>query len=231
MARKKKTTRRKARKKTTRKKTTRRRAPTRRRGRSSRRWLRALIGISAGIVLGWVLVTWLRDAGEAPPTTAINVTARGEQLVEIPRREQVAALNPDERDRLEQQVIAALEDLEERVGEPAPGPGTLNAGGRIRGADERHRGSGEARLYRLAGGRHVLRLQDLSVTNGAALHVYLSEDDDIPRRRYVDLGRLKGNTGNQNYSIPSGVDPEKYPFVVIYCEVFERAYALAPLTP
>jgi hypothetical protein len=48
-------------------------------------------------------------------------------------------------------------------------------------------------------------LEDINVTNGPDLHVlfmidpkgrYMSED-------YLDLGELKGNIGNQNYSLPA----------------------------
>jgi hypothetical protein len=50
-------------------------------------------------------------------------------------------------------------------------------------------------------------------------------DDDA-----VDLGRLKGNVGNQNYEIPPGVDLERYTTVVIWCDRFDAAFGAADLS-
>ena len=44
-------------------------------------------------------------------------------------------------------------------------------------------------------------------TNGPDLYVYLSTNKDISD--IVNLGRLKGNIGNQNYPIPTGTDISK----------------------
>jgi len=53
-------------------------------------------------------------------------------------------------------------------------------------------------------GANVLRLEDLIVTNGPDLYVYLSTDKSASD--IVNLGRLKANIGNQNYQIPEGID-------------------------
>jgi len=53
-------------------------------------------------------------------------------------------------------------------------------------------------------GANVLRLEDLIVTNGPDLYVYLSTDKSASD--FVNLGRLKANIGNQNYQIPEGID-------------------------
>jgi hypothetical protein len=90
-------------------------------------------------------------------------------------------------------------------------------------------------VYRLGDGRRVLRLEDLHTSNGPALFVYLSANpahgpngafDDT----YIDLGRLKGNIGSQNYEIPPDVDPGQYPSVVIWCDRFDAAFGAADLT-
>ena len=84
--------------------------------------------------------------------------------------------------------------------------------GEFKDADSFHRGSGQAIIYTTPGGGHLLRLENLSVTNGPALHVILSSHpdparpDEVKEGDYVDLGRLKGNRGNQNYAIPADVD-------------------------
>ncbi|MGC1135504.1 MAG: DM13 domain-containing protein [Nitrososphaeraceae archaeon] len=53
-------------------------------------------------------------------------------------------------------------------------------------------------------GANVARLEDLIVTNGPDLYVYLSTDKSASD--IVNLGRLKANIGNQNYQIPEGID-------------------------
>ncbi len=59
----------------------------------------------------------------------------------------------------------------------------------------------------IEGGGNVLRLEDLVVTNGPDLHVYLSTDKSASD--FVNLGKLKGNIRNQNYQIPEGTDMNK----------------------
>ena len=107
--------------------------------------------------------------------------------------------------------------------------------GTFKDADSFHRGGGQATIYSGPDGTYLLRLEDLAVTNGPALHVYLSrhEDPDSPKQvkepGYVDLGDLKGNRGNQNYSIPGEVDVAIYNSVVIYCEPFNVVFSVARL--
>ena len=107
--------------------------------------------------------------------------------------------------------------------------------GEFRDADSFHRGSGQAVIFATPGGMHLLRLENLDVTNGPALHVILSPHEDPTRPSevklggYVDLGPLKGNRGNQNYPIPAGVDVSTVNSVVIYCKPFSVVFSVAPL--
>lgn len=107
--------------------------------------------------------------------------------------------------------------------------------GALRDADTFHKGSGQATIYRLSDGSHVLRLQDFNVTNGPALHVILTPNPapatsaDVKAEGYIDLGRLKGNIGNQNYHIPPGVNVSAQRSVVIYCKPFQVIFSVAPL--
>ncbi len=107
--------------------------------------------------------------------------------------------------------------------------------GQFRDADGFHKGSGRATLYELADGSRVLRLEDLQVTNGPDLHVFLSaaadpvSRDEVKEGGFVDLGKLKGNIGNQNYQVPAGVDIRKYRSVVVYCVPFNVVFSVAPL--
>ena len=107
--------------------------------------------------------------------------------------------------------------------------------GRFKAADAFHRGSGTATIYRTPDGSEVLRLENLDVTNGPALHVVLSTHPDperseqVKQEGYVDLGDLKGNRGNQNYPIPAGVDTSIHKSVVIYCYPFAVVFSVATL--
>jgi hypothetical protein len=96
-------------------------------------------------------------------------------------------------------------------------------------------GSGTATLYQLADGKRVLRLAHFSVENGPDLHVRLIAADDakdtasVAKTDHVELGKLKGNKGDQNYEVPEKVDLSKYKVVSIWCNRFSVNFAAAPL--
>ncbi len=107
--------------------------------------------------------------------------------------------------------------------------------GSFKDADAFHKGSGQAIIYTTPEGGHLLRLENLDVTNGPALHVVLSPHEDPTRSEevklpgYIDLGDLKGNRGNQNYPIPADVDLSVTKSVVIYCYPFAVVFSVATL--
>ncbi|REE97629.1 DM13 domain-containing protein [Thermomonospora umbrina] len=101
-----------------------------------------------------------------------------------------------------------------------------------------HGTSGTAKVIRLADGKHVLRLENLDTSNGPDLRVWLSDqpvkggtggwfvfDDGA----YVELGKLKGNKGNQNYEIPASADLGKLKSVTIWCKRFHVSFGAAAL--
>ena len=100
-----------------------------------------------------------------------------------------------------------------------------------------HQTSGRATVYQEADGKLLLRLTNFKTSNGPDVHVILiaakyADDDanflktDTAR---VELGKLKGNEGDQNYAIPAGTDLSKYQTVSIYCERFNANFGAAPL--
>jgi hypothetical protein len=91
-----------------------------------------------------------------------------------------------------------------------------------------HKVEGVAKVIDLADGRTFLRLENLKATNGPDLYVYLSADKDVSD--IVNLGRLKGNIGNQNYEIPTGTDLSKYNTVLIWCKAFSTLFGSAKLS-
>lgn len=100
-----------------------------------------------------------------------------------------------------------------------------------------HQTSGRATIYQEQDGNLVLRLTNFKTSNGPDVHVILiaakdADDDanflksDIQR---VELGKLKGNEGDQNYEIPAGTDLTKFQTVSIYCVRFNANFGAAPL--
>lgn len=91
-----------------------------------------------------------------------------------------------------------------------------------------HKAEGVAKVINLADGRTFLRVENLKATNGPDLYVYLSTGKDVSD--IVNLGRLKGNIGNQNYEIPAGTDLSKYNTVLIWCKAFSTLFGSAKLS-
>jgi len=90
-----------------------------------------------------------------------------------------------------------------------------------------HKAEGVVKVITLADGKTFLRLENLKATNGPDLYVYLSTGKDVSD--IVNLGRLKGNIGNQNYEIPPGTNLSKYDTVLIWCKAFSTLFGSAKL--
>jgi len=122
--------------------------------------------------------------------------------------------------------------LNTSVNESPAAQGRLIATGEFRSLE--HGTTGTAAIVELPDGSHLLRFEHLDTLNGPDLHVYLSEvaaGDDARAygEGFVDLGKLKGNKGNQNYEIPPGTDLSKFRSVVIWCKRFTVGFGVAPL--
>ena len=91
-----------------------------------------------------------------------------------------------------------------------------------------HNVEGLAKVIPLSDGKTFLRVENLKATNGPDLYVYLSTD--VNTSDIVNLGRLKGNIGNQNYEIPTGTDLSKYDTVLIWCKAFSTLFGSARLS-
>lgn len=103
----------------------------------------------------------------------------------------------------------------------------LRTGSFIGVGDGIHNAEGTAKVIPLEDGTNILRLENLRVTNGPDLYVYLSPDkaaSDI-----VNVGKLKANNGNQNYDISEGTDLSKYDTVLIWCRPFSVLFGSAEL--
>lgn len=95
-----------------------------------------------------------------------------------------------------------------------------------------HNAEGVARILAVNDGEtehRILRLENFKATNGPDLYVYLSKDPRSIDEGYVQLARLKGNIGNQNYDIPDDVNLEEYSHVLIWCKQFSVLFGYADL--
>lgn len=90
-----------------------------------------------------------------------------------------------------------------------------------------HNAEGVAKIIQLADRTDILRSENFKATNGPDLYVYLSTDKT--NADIVNLGRLKGNIGNQNYLIPAGTDITKYNTALIWCRAFSVIFGSAQL--
>src|SRR2546430_6557328 len=100
-----------------------------------------------------------------------------------------------------------------------------------------HATSGRVTVYQEADGKLVLRLTNFKTSNGPDVHVILVTTKDAmddanflkDNTDKVELGKLKGNEGDQNYEIPAGTDLTKFRTVSVYCERFNANFGAAPL--
>jgi hypothetical protein len=95
-----------------------------------------------------------------------------------------------------------------------------------------HSAEGTATVYE-QDGSYVLRFEDdTNIQNGPDLYVWVLESDEYQEGappEYIDLGKIKGNVGGQNYELPAEYDPEVHQFVLIWCLRFATPFAAAPL--
>jgi hypothetical protein len=100
-----------------------------------------------------------------------------------------------------------------------------------------HETHGTATIQDVGAGRRVLRLTDFATSNGPDVRVYLvaapdaADNATVTKAGFVELGKLKGNQGDQNYDVPEDLDLTHYRAVTIWCRRFSVNFATAPLTP
>jgi Electron transfer DM13 len=100
-----------------------------------------------------------------------------------------------------------------------------------------HPTEGVATIYQMGDGTRVLRFTNFKTSNGPDVHVYMVAADDakdvatVERAGFIDLGVIKGNVGDQNYTLGSNVDLAKYRAVSIWCKRFSVNFGAAALVP
>ncbi|MDM8528598.1 DM13 domain-containing protein [Anaerolineales bacterium HSG24] len=155
---------------------------------------------------------------------------------ELPNMAELEAMSEEERANLTAKVMATAavmptKKMNDSIPEAESELVVVSKGAFV-GQNASHLDSGTVIIYRLPGGEHLLRFEQFDVTNGPDLHVILTSHPAPTtsaelHETYIDLGPLKGSVGNQNYTIPGGVQLEPYQSVVIYCKPFQVIFATA----
>ncbi|MFT4617301.1 MAG: hypothetical protein ACI9CV_000145 [Ilumatobacter sp.] len=123
------------------------------------------------------------------------------------------------------------------VEEPAVVPGEIVTLARGTFGERSHPGEGTAVVLNDGSEQRFLRFEDdFATDNGPDLFVYLTTADaDAPADdfgvdgQFINLGRLSGNVGSQNYEIPVGLDLAEFDTVVVWCDRFSVAFTTADL--
>jgi hypothetical protein len=121
-----------------------------------------------------------------------------------------------------------MQEGQQRTPNAITAPNVLVTGSFVGAGDGIHNAEGIAKAIPLQDGSSILRLENLHVTNGPDLYVYLSHDKSASD--YVNIGKLKANNGNQNYEIPLGTDLSRYDTVLIWCRPFSVLFGSAELS-
>jgi hypothetical protein len=178
-----------------------------------------LVGLFTGLALAWYLISPLfindRVNEEFPTAVVFDPTAEFVATAEMEKAEAMGDTPVEEpmpTQEAEMQILAQGQFY-----------------------DVAHHGAGSATIYQLADGSRVLRFESFEVLNGPDLHVYLTSETSVadrvgqPLAGPFDLGKLKGNVGDQNYDIPADLDLSAFGSVVIWCEPFAVPFSAAPL--
>jgi len=73
----------------------------------------------------------------------------------------------------------------------------------------------------------IIRYEDFSTINGPNLHLYLSKD--LQANDFIDLGPIRGTSGNINYVVPEGIDISEYRYVMYWCVPFKVLFNYAEI--
>src|SRR5919106_6663201 len=172
----------------------------------------------------------LPEGAEVPavPSRPSNQFQEFMAMSEEERIEAGNQMNEQEKNQIMLEFAGMNTSIDESMSQGSETNDSLLTGSFIGVGDGIHDAQGIVKVIPVESGGNVLRLEDLVVTNGPDLYVYLSTDKSASD--FVNLGRLKANIGSQNYPIPAGTDMTKYDTVLIWCKAFSVLFGSADLT-
>lgn len=208
------------------------------------------IGITAAIVIiiigvgAYYLASPLfisTEVNEPLPTSAVEseayqkfITMSEEEKLDIAKQ-----MSPEEREdimttasKINNSIDESMDQVQQQQQQTQntiTTASTLRTGSFVGVGDGIHNAEGEAKVIPFQDGdSNILRLENLRVTNGPDLYVYLATDKTASD--FVNIGKLKANNGNQNYDIPAGTDLTKYDTVLVWCRPFSVLFGSAELS-
>jgi len=196
----------------------------------------ALVAIAVWTFPAWRHFLRERGADDAYPGLALDLQ---DDYLALPAAVRAALL-----DRHQRNPDMAMEMLLLAISGPetAPADAIANAldgarvlaNGEFQELNALHYGSGRAAIYELADSTRIMRFEDFNSARGADVRVYLARDpqplsalqlgDD-----FLDLGRLKGNVGDQSYFLPADRNLSLYQSAVVFCRQFNVPITVATL--
>lgn len=75
-----------------------------------------------------------------------------------------------------------------------------------------------------------LNFETFKTDAGPNLNIYLASDINNIKGDYIDLGNIKGTSGNYSYDLPNNIDFDKYKYVVVWCVDFNVNFGYAILS-
>jgi hypothetical protein len=181
------------------------------------------------VFVGGYLVTRRRSELRLPMAAGFSAVAVAFSLL--------VALPSIRGKEVDEQVVTGAPISEARGGGDPAGRGGSRPSGNVQLARGSfgaiaHSGQGTAAVVELPSGERKLTLTDFETDAGPDLRVYVSTGDPAAGGDlgdFVDVGGLKGNKGNQQYSLPADLDLGRYSNVVIWCRAFSVGFTSAPL--
>jgi hypothetical protein len=195
-----------------------------------------IIGVSAFYLASPLFISTEIDEplpeGAELPAQSQSPSDQFQEFMAMNEEERIEAgsqMNEQEKNQIMLEFAGMNASIDEPMSQGSETNDSLLTGSFVGVGDGIHDAQGVAKVIPIEGGGNVLRLEDLVVTNGPDLYVYLSTDKSTSD--FVNLGRLKANIGNQNYPIPDGTDISKYDTVLIWCRAFSVLFGSADLKP
>ena len=205
--------------------------------------LRALL-VLVGAVLVAVTYTfplWQPFLGLIPgrgETAVLGLPAdMSEQLAMLPPERLDALLDlADEDVDLAQNLAMAHLRQDRFINDDVPAAIGQNRviGGLFQPASETIDAEGDLTIYETADGSHIVRFDNLDVTHTPEMRVYLSaafnpltQEEMEQNGSFHNVSELRGNAGNQNYTLAPEIDLSGYNSIVIYSEALGVVIAYA----
>jgi hypothetical protein len=201
-----------------------------------------IVGVGAYYLVSPLFIS--TEVNEPLPTSVVESEAY-QKFVSMNEDEKMQAakqMSSEERDQIMATAAIVNNSINESMNQvqlqqqPAqnttttPATNALRSGSFVGVGDRIHNAEGIAKVIPLQDRTSsILRLENLRVTNGPDLYVYLATDKSASD--FVNVGKLKANNGNQNYDIPAGTDLTKYDTILIWCRPFSVLFGSAELRP